>query len=99
MKMFEENPFMSQGVAPMSEPVTVTYMDLERLIDTCGLTDDEKKIVELLMLGYTKIDIKDTTDFTMQNILALYNSAVDKIIEQNEYEWHRCQAARKRLGY
>lgn len=99
MKMFEENPFMSQGVAPMSEPVTVTYLDLERLIDTCGLTDDEKKIVELLMLGYTKIDIRDMTDFAMQNILALYNSAVDKIIEQNECEWHRCQAARKRLGY
>ena len=78
----------------MSEPVTVTYMDLDRLIDTCGLSDEEMKIVDLLMRGWTKSDIDELRDIDSAAIL---NGAVDKIVEQNEYEWHRCQAARRKI--
>lgn len=78
----------------MSEPVTVTYMDLDRLIDTCGLSDEEMKIVDLLMRGWTKSDIDELLDIDSAAIL---NSAVDKIVEQNEYEWHRCQTARRKI--
>ena len=65
----------------MSEPVTVTYMDLDRLIDTCGLSDEEMKIVDLLMRGWTKSDIDELLDIDSAAIL---NGAVDKIVEQNE---------------
>ena len=78
----------------MSEPVTVTYMDLDRLIDTCGLSDEEMKIVDLLMRGWTKSDIDELLDIDSAAIL---NSAVDQIVEQNEYEWHRCQTARRKI--
>lgn len=80
----------------MSEPITATYLDLERLIDTCCLTKDEKQIIELLMMGYTKADIRDTANIEMDTISALYNAAIAKIVEQNEYEWHRCQAKRRK---
>ena len=78
----------------MSEPVTVTYMDLDRLIDTCGLSGEEMKIVDLLMRGWTKSDIDELLNIDSAAIL---NSAVDKIVEQNEYEWHRCQTARRKI--
>ena len=89
MKLYDNNPLMSQGVAPMSEPVTVTYMDLDRLIDTCNLLPGEKFVVELLMQGYTRADIRDDTKYPLDLITSLLNSAIEKIVEQNEYEWHR----------
>lgn len=95
MKLYDSSSLISQGVAPMSEPVTVTYMDLDRLIDKCGLTEKEKYIVDLLMLGYTRSDIRDDANMAMDVIVALLNSAIDKIVDMNEYEWHKCQTRRR----
>ena len=98
MKLFESDPLSSQGAAPMSEPITVTYLDLDRLIDTCQMTYAESNVVELLMMGYTKSDICEEYRCSNEFVTEIFNSAVDKIVEQNEYEWHRCQAARKKAG-
>lgn len=89
MKLYDSSPLVSQGVAPMSEPVTVTYLDLDRLIEKCGLTDKEKFVVDLLMRGYTRSDIRDDTNLATETIAALLTSAVEKIVDMNEYEWHR----------
>lgn len=86
---------MSQGVTPMSEPVTVTYLDLDRLIDTCGLTDEEKRTVEMLMEGYTRGDIAELCDMATSEVRAVFKAAVDKIVERNEYEWHRSVTKRR----
>lgn len=89
MKLYDSSPLISQGVAPMSEPVTVTYMDLDRLIGKCELTEQEKFVVDLLMRGYTRSDIRDDTNLATETIVALLTSAVEKIVDMNEYEWHR----------
>ena len=73
----------------MSEPVTVTYLDLDRLIGKCDLTKLEQLVLDLLMRGYTRSDIRDDTNLTMETIVSLLTSAVEKIVEMNEYEWHR----------
>lgn len=73
----------------MSEPVTVTYLDLDRLISKCELTKPEQLVLDLLMRGYTRSDIRDDTNLTMETIVSLLTSAVEKIVEMNEYEWHR----------
>lgn len=73
----------------MSEPVTVTYLDLDRLISKCELTKLEQLVLDLLMRGYTRSDIRDDTNLTMETIVSLLTSAVEKIVEMNEYEWHR----------
>ena len=73
----------------MSEPVTVTYLDLDRLISKCDLTKLEQLVLDLLMRGYTRSDIRDDTNLTMETIVSLLTSAVEKIVEMNEYEWHR----------
>ena len=89
MKLYDSSPLISQGVAPMSEPVTVTYMDLDRLIEKCGLTEREKFIVDLLMRGYTRSDIRDDTNLATDIISSAITSAVEKIVAMNEFEWHR----------
>ena len=89
MKLYDSSPLISQGVAPMSEPVTVTYMDLDRLIGKCGLTEREKFIVDLLMRGYTRSDIRDDTNLATDIISSAITSAVEKIVAMNEFEWHR----------
>ena len=89
MKLYDSSPLISQGVAPMSEPVTVTYLDLDRLIGKCELTKLEQLVLDLLMRGYTRSDIRDDTNLTMETIVSLLTSAVEKIVEMNEYEWHR----------
>lgn len=73
----------------MSEPVTVTYLDLDRLIGKCDLTKLEQLVLDLLMRGYTRSDIRDDMNLTMETIVSLLTSAVEKIVEMNEYEWHR----------
>lgn len=43
----------------MSEPITVTYLDLDRLIDECGLDTYERDVVDRLMEGYNRQDVAD----------------------------------------
>jgi len=51
------NPLSSNGVFPFSEPVLVTYIDLDRLIERALLSKAERKIVHWLMCGYAFDDI------------------------------------------
>lgn len=99
MKLYCGNSLASPGVVPMSEPISVTYLDLERLIDTGGLTDDETIVVERLMMGYTRTDIAEAMKWGTEKVSDLFTSAVEKIVERNEYEWYRCMANRKKLGF
>ncbi len=45
------------GIPTMYEPVYCTYLDLDRLIETCGLSDGQRRIVDDLMTGHTLTDI------------------------------------------
>lgn len=50
----------------------------------------------MLMEGYSKLDVRDMTGMKPDELQKIYASAIDKIVEQNEYEWHRCMAARRK---
>ena len=93
MKLYASNP----GATPMSEPITVTYMDLDALIDACEFTESEEKVIDLLMRGWTKSDIAELFSCPSAIVGSWLDAAVEKILEQNEYRWHRCQAARRKL--
>lgn len=43
----------SDGVFPFSEPVLVTYIDLDRLIEKTELSEGERFTIDKLMMGYT----------------------------------------------
>lgn len=80
---------MMQGGVPMSEPISVSYLDLDRLIETCGLTESQRKVVDLLMKGWTEREIADEAKCTRDRVTKLLKRAVSKIIAQNDAEWHR----------
>jgi len=56
------------GVSLFSEPILCTYIDLEKLINTCGLSKMERVTVDYLMLGYSAADIADHLHKTRQTI-------------------------------
>lgn len=96
MKLYESHPLMMQGAAPMSEPITVTYLDLDHLIETAGLTDAQKNTVHLLMQGWTEVDIAEQAGCSRESIVMLFKRAVKKLVQKNDLDWERC--AKKRAA-
>ena len=82
-----ENPLISNGVFPFSEPVLVTYIDLDMLIQEAKLSKSEWKIVSWLMQGYIASDIATHYGITRQSVGVLLKRAVDKICEANNKRW------------
>ena len=81
------NPIVSNGVFPFSEPVLVTYMDLDHLIETAQLTKPERKIVRWAMYGYSLQDIGDHYGCGETKVRLLLKSAANKICEENNKQW------------
>lgn len=75
------------GIPTMYEPVYCTYLDLDRLIDTCGLSDGQRRIVDDLMSGYTLTDIAVAQGCAQQTVDVQYRRAVAKITRRNEEVW------------
>lgn len=79
---------------PLAEPVRLTYLDLDRLIETSGLTEKQKQTVVLQMMGYKIPDIAENmlgVDVTTAR--HYFYSAVEKICRQHDEEWResRCR--------
>ena len=81
---------MTNGVFPFSEPVLVTYMDLDMLIAQARLTNGERKVIGWLMQGYCEADIAEHVGATADKIKALFNCAVHKIVDMNNKNWKTC---------
>lgn len=77
-----ENPLISNGVFPFSEPILVTYIDLDRLIEKAKLTKAEHKIVNWLMKGYAFDDIADHYGISVAHVHLLQEHAVEKIVAE-----------------
>lgn len=73
---------------PLAEPVRLTYFDLDRLIETSGLTEKQKQTVVLQMMGYKIPDIAENMLGVDERIARKYFlTAVQKICDQHELEW------------
>lgn len=77
----------SAGVFRISEQILATYMDLDRLIETCGLSARQRQIVRLLMDGYTITDVAEDLCVTKQTVNIQFRRAATKITRQNDEEW------------
>lgn len=86
----ETSPLGCNGVFPFSEPVLVTFIDLDHLIEQAPLTRAERRVVGDLMLGYAEPDIADHYGTTLSHVRTLLASAVDKIVEQENKNWKSC---------
>lgn len=72
---------------PFSEPILATYIDLDRLILTCDLTAQQRKIITMLMDGHTLTDIAVILSVTAQSVDVHFKRAVIKITRQNDELW------------
>lgn len=81
------NPLVSNGVFPFSEPVLVSYMDLDTLIDATPLTKSEYKVAVWTMRGHSLEDIGEHYGCAASTVLTKLKSAVLKICEQNNKRW------------
>lgn len=87
------NPLVSNGVFPFSEPVLVSYMDLDILIEAAPLTKFEHKVLVYTMRGYSLEDIGERHGCAPSTVLSKLKSAVLKIVAENNSRWEN--AAKK----
>ena len=87
LRFESSNRLESNGVVPFSEPVLVTYIDLDRLIGEANLTRAEMRIIYFLMDGYSISDIAQRYGKARQTIDVLVVRAVNKICEADRRRW------------
>lgn len=94
MKLYEtDNPAVSNGVPPFDEDIICVYIDLDRVIERCGLSDMQMLVVKEMMKGYSAQDIGENCFEQVtqrQSINVQFNRAVEKIskyasAENDEY--------------
>ena len=78
----------------LNEDVLCIYADLDRLIETCGLSKQERLVVDYLMQGYGLFDIAEYFGKSLQNFSILFKRACKKIVKQNNADWEACTGAR-----
>lgn len=67
----------------------MTYLDLDRLIETCGLTKGQKQVVDLLMDGYTESDIADMAGCARDRVAQVFQMAIEKITARENFLWRK----------
>ena len=78
----------------MDEPVRCTYIDLDRLIERCGLNAREQATVAMLMTGYTMDDIAETFECDVRGVRHTLRHASIKIANENDRQWQRTYTSR-----
>lgn len=82
-------------MATLYEPVFLTYVDLDRLIDEAPLSSGERTVVTALMEGYTIGDIAEEMNCAMQTVDVQMCRAASKIAKQNDLNWARTYEKKK----
>jgi len=78
-----------QRMIDMDEPIRCTYIDLDQLIERCGMNGRQEVTVTLLMLGYSCGDIAEMINCSRQEIQAAFKRAILKIIRCNNAGWKK----------
>lgn len=79
----------SSGDMEFREPIFVTYVDLDSLIEGCRLSKMQRKVLDMLMIGYSERDIADCLHVLPQTCRAHYDRAVAKIVAENNRRWEK----------
>ena len=90
------NPLVSNGVFPFSEPVLVSYIDLDTLIQAAPLTKPERVVLTWTMRGHSLEDIGERYGCAASTVCAWLKSAVLKICAANNQRW--IESNRKSFG-
>lgn len=69
------------------ELLACIYIDLDQLVKGAALCDGERKVVKLLMSGYTIMDIVETQDISRATVYRLLDGACKQIADLNNTRW------------
>lgn len=94
IKQEQRSHEMTTGVCEVLEPILCLYIDLDGLIERCGLSAQQMDIVLLIMAGYTVGDIAEIWGKPHQQVVLQYQRAVQKITRQNDIEWYAMHKTR-----
>jgi len=83
----DANPISTNGTPEVVEDIVCIYIDLDSLIESCGLTPGENRVVQNLMMGYALSDIAEHYGVTRQTCSVLLKRAVEKIVAENDRRW------------
>lgn len=89
-ELYQDNVLSTEGVFPLEDDVLCTYIDLDVLIEACGLSQMEQKIVDWLMQGYGLTDIAEVLGYVRQTADTMFDRAVEKIVSENNRRWLSC---------
>ena len=88
MQLYEsDDPIESNGVPLFYEIITCTYLDLERLMGNARLTEKQDAIINMFMQGCSEYEIAESYRDSASNIRNIFDTACQKIKEQNDFEW------------
>ncbi|HEX9060703.1 MAG TPA: hypothetical protein VF941_11030 [Clostridia bacterium] len=88
-KYFDSNNNInfSSDVPIFHELIEDIYLDLDELIKQTKLTDNQKEIVNLLMLGHTEEDIARRLKKDNKSVEKSFSIACKRLKEQNDKDW------------
>jgi hypothetical protein len=78
---------LSNGVPIFHELIEDIYLDLENLIKQTNLLDNQREVVDLLMLGYIEEDIAELLGKNVSTIKQMFSVACKRLKEQNDRNW------------
>lgn len=74
----------------INEDVITTYIDLDNLIETCGLTVRQRFILEELMSGGKIQDVANFLKIDRKTLSESVDSSIEKIVRKNNEIWEAC---------
>ena len=88
-KIYPSGTFFSSGTIVFNESVLAVYVDLDRLIESSGLTAKQRGVINLLMRGYSIQDIADETGKEQSAISHLLRRSLEKMSRTHEERWRQ----------
>ena len=70
------------------ESIRATYIDLDRLIESCRLSRRQREIVQLLMNGLSLTDIASERGYLVSTVSNHLDRAAEKISAENSRRWY-----------
>lgn len=89
MKLGSDSLLECSGTSDIAEPILCTYMDLDRLIEDSGMTQEQRIVIDLIMQGWTEMDIAQARGCSRQAVCRLFRDGVERIVEANNAKWAR----------
>lgn len=77
------------NVKELNQALINIYADLDKLIEKCNLTEEQRALIHLLSIGYTFKDIEETSEnVTAQNAKRRFDSICKSLTKENDRVWN-----------